>query len=74
MGIRATLALPLLAFLASCAAPSIRDQALDRVPEGSTVIKAVFNRQGTAVAYIAQTEDGVFARRGPWKSRRLDAI
>jgi hypothetical protein len=70
-----------LVFLASCSrpvkdgAPPFQDRLLATIPPGVDVfVPVAFSPNGLEAAYVAQTEEGCWAVRGSWKSRRLDAM
>lgn len=65
-----------LALLSACRAPvDFEERRLDSIPEGgSLLVPASFSANGREVAYVLQTDEGAWAVRGSWKSRRLDAM
>jgi len=71
----------LLGLLASCSDPRrdgaapFQERLLATIPPGVDVfVPVAFSPNGLEAAYVAQAEEGCWAVRGSWKSRRLDSM
>jgi hypothetical protein len=55
--------------------PPFQERILASIPEGAELVPPIaFSQDGREAAYIVKSPEGYRAVRGPWKSRRLDAL